>query len=210
MKATARIVDAGERALVRQFAAWHHLRRLRQRARRSGTTTYAQAEMVRREVTAVIAMLAWLRAAGSCLAACNQTEIEKWLTDGPWLRYTARSFLRWAVARRHVRAAEIPAPPREYVPPFIAHDRRWNLLRRLLHDADIDLADRVAGLLVLLFAQPCSRIVRLTADQVQHDGTHLTLTMGMKPAQVPPPVDDLLRPRVIWGCCRARSFVDRV
>lgn len=192
LKATARITDPDERALVRQFAAWHHLRRLRNRTQRTGPTTYTQAEAVRREIRAAIALLAWLRARGSRLSICGQADIDTWLTDGPGLRHTARSFLRWAVARRHAPAVEIPAPPRDAVPPFIAHDRRWSLLRRLLHNTDIDLADRVAGLLVLLFAQPCSRIARLTTDHIQLDDTHVTLTLGTKPVQLPPPVDDLL------------------
>jgi hypothetical protein len=86
----------------------------------------------------------------------------------------------------------IPAPPRDVVPPYIAHDRRWKLVRQLLHDADVDLAYRVAGLLVLLFAQPCGRIVRLTTGHVEHSGACTMLALGPKYVESPPPVDELI------------------
>ncbi|GIM90159.1 hypothetical protein [Paractinoplanes toevensis] len=191
-RATARIADPNERAIVRQFATWHHLRRLRRLSQQTGTTTYTQVGAVRRDVKAAISLLAWLRGAGSCLADCRQADLDEWLADGSGQRSNARRFLLWAIARRRAPALEIPAPPRDAVAPFIAHDRRWNLLRRLLHDTDLDLGDRVCGLLVLLFAQACSRTVRLTTDDVQYDGSHVTLALGAKPIQIPPPVDDLL------------------
>jgi hypothetical protein len=66
------------------------------------------------------------------------------------------------------------------------------LVRRLLHDDTLDPADRVAGLLILLFAQPLARIARLTVDQiVDHDG-HVSLLPGTSPVQLPPPVDELV------------------
>src|SRR5439155_9498065 len=191
-KATTRITDPDERGIVRQFATWHHLRRLRQSTQRTGPATYHQIDAIRTEVRAAIALMAWLRARGTSLADCCQADIDTWLTDGPWLRYTAGSFLRWAAARRHAHAVEIPAPPRDAVAPFITQDRRWSLLRRLLHDTDIELADRVGGLLVLLFAQPCSRIVRLTTEHVQPREDGVTLTLGTKPVALPQPVDDLV------------------
>ena len=48
-----------------------------------------------------------------------------------------------------------------------ADDERWATARSLLHDEDIDLADRVAGLLVLLYGQQLSRITALTRDRVE-------------------------------------------
>ena len=46
---------------------------------------------------------------------------------------------------------------------------RWEQARRLLHDDSINTADRVAGLLVLLYAQWPAAVARLTLEHVHND-----------------------------------------
>jgi hypothetical protein len=50
-------------------------------------------------------------------------------------------------------------------------EARWDAARRLLHDDTLATRDCLAGLLVLLYAQPVARISRLTTDQVTLDDT---------------------------------------
>jgi hypothetical protein len=50
----------------------------------------------------------------------------------------------------------------------------------------------VAGLLILLFAQPLARIVRLTIDHIVDDDGQVALLLGTNPVQLPPPLDDLV------------------
>ncbi|MEU5852211.1 hypothetical protein [Saccharopolyspora shandongensis] len=73
----------------------------------------------------------------------------------------------------------------------IPADERWALLRRLLHDDQLDPVIRFSGLLVLLFAQPASRIVRLTTDQIITTKDKTQILIGRKPLDLPPPLDDL-------------------
>lgn len=47
--------------------------------------------------------------------------------------------------------------------------------------------------MILLYAQPVSRIVRLTIDDILHDGDHTLLRLGEPPTPVPEPVAGLLR-----------------
>ncbi|QTI91091.1 hypothetical protein [Streptomyces sp. AgN23] len=51
---------------------------------------------------------------------------------------------------------------------------------------------RVAGVIVLLYAQPLSRVVRLTLDDVIRDGDAVLLRLGEPPSPVPAPVAALL------------------
>lgn len=51
---------------------------------------------------------------------------------------------------------------------------------------------RVAGVIVLLYAQPLTRIVQLTVDDVLHDGETTFLRLGEPASPVPEPVADLL------------------
>jgi hypothetical protein len=52
----------------------------------------------------------------------------------------------------------------------------------------LPLRARVAAALVLLYAQPVTRIVRLTVDDVIDDGATLTVRLGDPPSPLPEPV----------------------
>jgi hypothetical protein len=66
------------------------------------------------------------------------------------------------------------------------------LLGQLLTDPDPPLRSRVAGLIVLLYAQPLSRIIRLALDDVVRDEDQVLLCLGEPPSPVPAPVAELL------------------
>jgi len=69
---------------------------------------------------------------------------------------------------------------------------RWEAARRLLHDDSIGGRDRLAGVLVLLYAQPVARISRLTTDQITIDGTTVRIRLGSAPITLPEPARFLL------------------
>jgi integrase len=72
------------------------------------------------------------------------------------------------------------------------HDR-WQHVERLLHDDTIQLYARVAGLLILLYAQPLSRICRMKPEQVTlgSDGI-VTVTLGTVAIEMPELLDRLV------------------
>jgi hypothetical protein len=75
---------------------------------------------------------------------------------------------------------------------LIENDQRWAYVRQLVKGDGIDTATRVAGLLLLLFAQPLSRTSRLRVDQVAQKADRVTLTLGSHPTVPPPPLDVLV------------------
>ncbi|QIY93178.1 hypothetical protein HEP87_01910 [Streptomyces sp. S1D4-11] len=145
-----------------------------------------------RSIRAAVQLLAWLRETSKSLATCTQSDIDRWVTEGPWLRHIARTFLLWAVEHRHASGIEIPLPAREDEMTGIEQTRRWELVRHLCRDEAIDLADRVAGLLVLLFAQHLSHTTPLTVDHVAHVRGVVSLSLGSHPLEMPPPLDTLI------------------
>jgi hypothetical protein len=68
----------------------------------------------------------------------------------------------------------------------------WQQARWLLHDDAVKPEDRVAGLLVLLYAQWPSTISRLTLDHVQHGDNHVRLRLGHEPIVLPEPLAGLV------------------
>ena len=121
------------------------------------------------------------------LVTCSQGDIDTWFAQGPSTCLQARSFLSWSVRTHRREALELP-PDRPATPRGIPEHERLDLLSRFLGDDDVDLVDRVAGCLVLLYALPLTRINRLrTSDFEQTDGA-LALRTGEDLVPVPSPV----------------------
>jgi hypothetical protein len=95
------------------------------------------------------------------------------------------NFARWAVTRKH--ASGLTAPATRWTGPSgpLDQDRRWADARRLLQDGTCPPADRVAGLLVLLYAQKLSVITALTTRHVQHQDGRTLLRLGSSPVVLP-------------------------
>lgn len=67
------------------------------------------------------------------------------------------------------------------------------LARRLLHDPSIAVRDRVAGVLIVLFAQPVGRIARLLVDAITVVGGSVAVRFGDTAIMLPEPLAGDLR-----------------
>ena len=183
------VEPATDRRLVRSYATWHVMRRLRSSASRNDRprTPTAQA---RNNVRAAIALLSWLRARGTGLSACGQGDIDQWLRTGP-AASLARDFLIWAGARHHCVPLTILAPAR-VTGPAISSGQRWTHVARLLNDTTLDPTDRVAGSLLLLYGQPLSRIAVMTTSQITPRDDATFVLLGRHEAAVPRPLADAI------------------
>ncbi len=188
----SQVEDPAERRIVRSFATWHHLRRLRGDSQRQHITA-EQSDYVHNEIRAALKLITWLRDNGTSLADCTQHDIDTWLTGGPGTNYHARAFVLWASRRGHTRDLDIPQHPRSELLTQIEGDERWTLVRGLLHDDTRAVEDRVAGLLVLLYGQPLARIARLTRGQIIRSPQQVQLLLGTVPLDLPEPLGELVR-----------------
>ena len=98
-----------------------------------------------------------------------------------------------APSRRPRRRPPAPAAGSEPPAQLLDHRHRWDIARRLLHDDALDPGDRLAGLLVLLYAQGTTAISQMTTDQVQASANDVRLRLGRVPIQLPEPVATLAR-----------------
>lgn len=189
--------DAEHRRLLRAYATWGVLRRARQRAERAKAVR-TPTRHAKTRLAAAIAFLAWLAERDRTLAGAEQGDIEAWLGEGPASAHEVKDFLGWAAQRKATGRFEIPGPPlREGT--ALDDDQRWAIVVRLLHEDGLCLTDRVAGCLVLLYAQQLSRIVAMTLDQVISDGDDVYLSLGAGPAPVPEPLGSLVVKLVATG-----------
>jgi len=184
------------RRILATFATWQAMRRLRRTAQTNPQPRTATAH-ARARITAGAALLAWLHARDRPLADCRQADIEDWLTTGPGASH-ARDFLVWAAEHHHCDSFDIPRPPRT-TGASTDPDQRWALVARLLHDDNLDVTDRVAGSLVLLFGQQQSRIAAMTTDQISHHDDTVHIRFGRHEVPVPEPLGALLDTLVRHG-----------
>lgn len=155
--------------------------------------SHQQVLNVRSHLVAADAFLAWLEDRGKTLSGCTQAEVESYLNTKPVHAKRCSAFVRWAAQRRYVPAG-IKATATRWTGPAGPHDQdeRWEVARRLLNDPSIPTEDRVAGLLVLLYAQTASSIHRLTTDRVTRDEDHVLIHLGDRPIRLPAPLDKLM------------------
>jgi hypothetical protein len=185
------ITDPGQRRLVRSFATWQVMRRLRKSAAaRRGPRTYTA--HARNAISAAARLLDWLGQRGTSLGDCRQADIDDWVTttggDGP---ADAGAFLAWAARHGHCRQFDFPRPARR-AGPAISDASLWELACQLLHDDSIELTDRVAGCLVLLFGQHMSRVAALEARHVTSSNDGVRIQLGQHAVPVPDTLGTLM------------------
>ncbi|MFE9883356.1 hypothetical protein [Streptomyces sp. NPDC005784] len=182
--------DAEHRRLLELFAAWHVERRLRTLASR-GPLTGNQVQQAREEIRLATAFLGHLAQRGHDLADCTQADVDAWYAGGYTARRLTHAFLRWAMRSKYMPAVAVPHRSTSNPAPIAQH-QRLALLRQLVDHDDVPLQDRVAAVLVLLYAQPLTRIARLGTDDVQHRDSEVLVRLGDPPSPVPAPFAGML------------------
>lgn len=179
------------RQLLQGFATWHHLRRMRSLADRRRLTriTVYNAEQ---QITVGGQFLAFLDDRTVRYQQLRQEDVDAWLSAGPTTRYTARTFVLWAGRTRRLPPVRFPCY-RSPTHPVLDQRQRLELLDGLFRESTNPLTARIVGILLLLYAQPVTRIVRLPLNSVADTDRRMTITFKDHPAEIPEPVADLIR-----------------
>jgi hypothetical protein len=180
------------RKILHRYLIWHLLRRLRGR-NNARPTSRQQALRIRNHARAAAAFLDWLGAQNLTLGGCTQADLDRWCGDDSGVyRVETGNFLRWTHANKltagHLASVRWGGPAQ-----LLDDQHRWDTARRLLHDEDLKAEDRLAGLLVLLYAQGATAISRMTVEQIHIDAHDVRLQLGRVPIQLPEPVAALAR-----------------
>ena len=139
--------------VVKRFARWEVLRRLRQHAQ-AGTLTQGAISRARATIVVTVRFLTWLGQNNLDLTELGQTDMDRYSAEHPSRAESLAVFLAWTRRSAVTKALEVPIrqPPLPMV--TLSDAQRWAEVDILLHDHTIALNARVAGLFTLLFAQP--------------------------------------------------------
>jgi len=180
--------------LVRRFARWRVLRNLRTVAA-EGRMTKAVGDRAREQIASSIRLLAYFEARGLNAATATQPMLEDYReAAGAMSLASENSFITWVrTSRTNPALTGIIAPWQVPTVTMSDHDR-WQAVARLLNDDSLRRYTRIAGLFMLLFAQPLSRIVAMRTSQVAAptDGG-VEVTFSTVPIKMPAVLDDLVR-----------------
>jgi hypothetical protein len=180
-KELATLIDGlgdGDRRTVQAWLRWRVLAQLR-RAADTGRGLSTAIHIARATTTQVVAFITALHRAGRQFATCQQADIDGWFAAPPTTRSHIRPFLSWTHRRGHLpKSVRLPASRRGLPDTPVDPEDRWAVAKRLVHDDTLDVGDRVAGALVVLYVQPVTRIVLLTADHVKTTDGRATVALG--------------------------------
>lgn len=164
---TAGIDNASDRRVVQSYLRWQALPTIRRRSERGASIIHSGGNL-RQRTSVICRFVTTLNVEGRTLQDCRQVDIDNWFGAPGALPAVATSFMTWARKHHHFPAGlEIPASKKAKQPTTpIDHQLRWAHARRLVNDDTLNADDRVAGALVVLYAQPLTRIAALTVDDV--------------------------------------------
>ena len=185
------LAESEDRGHLRAYATWKVQRDIARRAAR-GTLTPGTATAARGELLRAIELTRWLNDRDLALRDLRQDLLEEWLLDGGSHRDRVARFIDWLRKTKVTGRLSVPRRARLTSIASLDDRARLALLGRLLEDEDLELHDRVAGSLVLLYAQPLTRIANLRRDAVKSDNGRVHLALGAHPAPLPAPLDVLV------------------
>ena len=174
------------RTPVGQFATWHHLRRLRTESK-PGQATDGPKRSAKQEITETIKFLTWLEDThGRTINDCAQQDVDEYLISGPTTRHSIRTFFIWAKKSKINVAVHIGFRQAKTT-PTITQEQRLAWLKELLTGDSESLPYRVAGVLLLLYTQPLTKIAALQSTAITHTDGETRIVLGKEPLPVPEP-----------------------
>lgn len=184
--------NSDRRKTLHRYVLWNLVRRVRGR-NNDRRTSRQQSLRVRSHARAAVAFLDWLERNERTLGSCRQADLDQWLIDetGAY-RIETGTFIRWAHAN-NLTTVYIGAKRWNGPTDPLDDQHRWDTARRLLHDDTLKAEHRLAGLLLLLYAQGPSTISRLTVEHLHLDDHGARIYLGRAPIHLPEPVAELAR-----------------
>lgn len=180
------ITSPAIRAPVEQFATWHHLRRLRSMSK-PGQGTDGPRRSAQQEITETIKFLTWLHDTHHrAVAQCTQRDVDEYLASGPTTRHSIRTFFIWATGAKITTGVKIGFRQAKTT-PTITQEQRLAWINEMLTGDSETLPYRIAGVLLLLYAQPLTKIAALQTTAIAQKDGETSIALGTEPVPVPEP-----------------------
>lgn len=176
-------------APIERFGRWHHLKRLRAKSLPGKNMNFA-VRSAKQEITESGRFLAWLESEHDVtFKGIRQSHIDDYLSSGPSTRHTMRTFIVWLVTSHEIATVQVPRREAQST-PILTQAARIRHIRVCLTAGEMPPADRVAALILLLYAHPVGKIAALKATTIEARPDGLYLHLGSEPVLLPSQVTE--------------------
>jgi hypothetical protein len=182
-QALQRLPEGENREITRRFIRWHILRRMNIMQPVSEGTFLRS----KQTVTVAINFLTWLDGRGLTLGEVTQADLDAWQADGPTTRELVSRFVGWAVEAQLVSRDLTVTPHRRGTSPRLGAADQQSAVQRVIHGDELTPQDRLAAILVIVFAQQIEDVARLTWSDVTLTEDLATITLGASAIVLPSP-----------------------
>lgn len=181
----AAVTDPASQRVLRSYLRWHLAHKLDE------TCTEGRFLASKQSVTVAVGFLNWLAKQSIPFAEVSQTDVDRYIAEGPETRRLLSRFLPWAIKSYRLPRLEI-APHRRDNTQEKTTDEQIEQLKHLFTHPDMTAQDRLMAALILVFGQPTHRVVALQwKDITIRDGAQ-AITLGKHPVILEPPLDELV------------------
>lgn len=180
-------------SVITPYAQWKVLRTVRRRASRH-RTTIGVADSARERIRAAARLLHHLEQEGELLAPLTQDALDRWTRGNAARSGDIAPFISWLSSTGQHPGLRVEHRRLTKPSEISEEDEHHALIRKFIAGSDdtVNLATRVAALLVLLYGARTDRIHRLTTVDTSTAGGRTHLALSTEPIEIPDPVAQLL------------------
>lgn len=180
-------------AVITPYAQWKVLRAVRRRARRR-PTTIGVADSARERIRAAARLLHHLEQEGEILSALTQEALDRWTGGNAARSGDIAPFVSWLSSTGQYPGLRVERGKMAKPSEISEEGEHHALIRKFIAGSDdtVNLATRVAALLVLVYGARTDRIHRLTTADTIAAGGRTYLALSTEPIEILSPVAHLL------------------
>lgn len=188
--ARSRITTEEHRNLIARFIRWN----LEKRLRSMNPVTDSAFLRAKQTITVTIEFSNWLTAEhGITIEELTQAHIDRWQSTGPTTREHISRFIRWAIKARVIASDLEVTPHRRGTAPRMSTEQQNAVIEKVAHQQTLHPRDRLAAILMIVFAQRAEDIAALTWKQIAISADKVTVDLAGLPIDFPPPLDESVR-----------------
>jgi integrase len=188
--AQQRITTEEHRKVLARFIRWS----LEKRLRSMNPVTDSAFHRAKQTVTVTIEFCNWLAAEhNTTIDQLTQAHIDLWQATGPTTREHILRFIRWAIKARLIASNLEVTPHRRGTAPRMPIAQQNAVIEQVAHQQTLHPRDRLAAILIIVFAQRAEDVAALTWDQISITADTVTVDLAGLPIDLPPPLDETVR-----------------
>jgi hypothetical protein len=188
--AQQRIITEEQRKLVARFIRWS----LEKRLRSMSPVTDSAFQRAKQTVTVTVEFCNWLAAEhNTSVEQLTQAHIDLWQSTGPTTREHIVRFIRWAIKARLIASDLEVTRQRRGTAPRMPVAQQNAVVEQVAHQQTLRPRDRLAAILIVVFAQRAEDVAALTWDKIAITGETVTVDLAGLAIQLPPPLDEPVR-----------------